>query len=150
MDTRASAATSRSGGAALSVKAATTRSISEQRLIALLVATAIGVTIALATFGARASMALASSERHIGSTLGRASLQQMEFHTQHARFALWDELARSGASLPVNVSVVRSNATTSHWYLQLRDQVTGLTCDRVGQLIDPPSDLSTPSCTRER
>jgi hypothetical protein len=127
---------------------ATSRSAGEQRLIALLVAAALGVTIALATLGARASMALASSEQKIGTTLGRASLQQMEFHTQNARFAIWQELASAGAVLPPNVTVVRSNATPSHWYLSLRDGSTGLTCDRVGQLIDPPADLSKPSCTR--
>lgn len=115
----------------------------------MLVAVAVGVTIALATLGARTSMTLSSSEREMGSTLGRASLQQREFHTQNARFALWDELARSGASLPVNITVVRSNATSSHWFLRLRDQTTGITCDKVGQLVDPPSDLTAPSCTRK-
>jgi hypothetical protein len=130
------------------VPATRRRSTSEERLIALLVASAVGVTVALAAFGARTSMTLTASEQQIGNTLGRASLQQMEFHTQHARFALWEQLAESGASLPANVTVVRSNASPSHWYLQLRDQATGITCDRVGQLIDPPSELTKPSCSR--
>lgn len=111
-------------------------------------ATAAGVTIALVAFGARMSLSLTASEAQIGTMLGRASLQQMEFHTQHSRFALWGELAETGATLPASVTVVRSNATASHWYLQLRDQATGMTCDRVGQLIDPPSAPAPPSCTR--
>jgi len=124
------------------------RSASEERLIALLVATAAGLTIALAALGARTSMSLTNSEQQMGSTLGRASLQQMEYHTRHARFALWDQLTESGTALPANVTVVRSNASPSHWYLRLRDRSTGITCDRVGQLIDPPADVAKPSCSR--
>jgi len=136
------------GSTASGAQATKRRSAGEERLIALLVATAAGVTIALAALGARTSMSLTASEQQIGSTLGRASLQQMEYHTQHARFALWDQLAEAGAALPANVTVVRSNASPSHWYLRLRDQATGITCDRVGQLIDPSADLAKPSCSR--
>lgn len=130
--------------------AARIRTASEQRVIALVVATAIGLMLALGLTGAQASHSASSARKRIGGTLGRASIEQMEFYSQHARFALWDELSARGMRLPDQVAVVASNASASHWYLRLRDVSTGVTCDRIGQLLDAPTGEVAPTCERVR
>ncbi len=126
------------------------RGVAEQRFVAALIATVVGLTLALGTMGARASVAASDSKQRIGGTLGRASLQQLEFRARNARFAFWGELAASGARLPEGLTVIASNASTSHWYLQLRDAATGVVCASVGQLNDPPVQAEPPSCEREK
>lgn len=79
-------------------------------------------------------------------TLGRASLAQMEFRSRHQRFALWDELAARGTRLPEELRVVTSNASSSHWFLKVQDSRTGLTCSRIGQLLDAPDMTVAPDC----
>ncbi len=124
------------------------RSASEQRTIVTVIAAGVGLLLALSVMGAKASFAVSASEQAIGGTLGRASLAQMEFRARHERFALWEELEAKGMRLPEDVTVLHSNATTSHWYLRLRHRATGVTCERLGQLTDPPSDLVKPTCAR--
>ncbi len=79
-------------------------------------------------------------------TLGRASLQQMEFRAANQRFALWGELAARGATMPAQLEVVATNASSSHWFLKVRDRTTGITCSRIGQLVDAPGLAVVPDC----
>jgi hypothetical protein len=72
----------------------------------------------------------------------------MEFRARHERYALWEELAANGMRLPEDVTVLHSNASMSHWYLRLRNRATGVTCERLGQLTDPPHDPVKPTCAR--
>lgn len=81
-------------------------------------------------------------------TLGRASLEQMEFRAANQRFAFWEELAQRGAKLPDQLEVVATNASSSHWFLKVRDRTTGIACSRVGQLFDPPGLPVAPVCER--
>ncbi len=144
-----SAARRRSGPVA-AVRAATARSAAERRVVAVVLAVMGGLMLAVGATGAQASWAESRSRTRIGGTFGRASLAQMEFRARHARFAVWDELAADGVKLPDDLAVVTSNAGPSHWYLRLRDRATGLTCDRIGQLVDDPSLPVTPSCGSAR
>lgn len=118
--------------------------------MAALLATAIGLTVALAATGARASYARSLARDRMDGTLGRASLAQMEFRARHQRFALWDELAANGARLPGELRVVTSNAGNSHWFLKVQDLRTGLTCARIGQLLDAPDVPVAPDCESDK
>jgi hypothetical protein len=132
------------------VRQARVRSVSEQRTIIALIAAGVGLLLALSAMGAQAKFAVSASEKAIGGTLGRASLAQMEFRSRHERFALWEELEANGMRLPEDVTVLHSNASMSHWYVRLQDRATGVTCERLGQLIDPPNEVVDPTCTRAR
>ncbi len=136
------------GAAVRAVRQARVRSVSEQRTIIALIAAGVGLLLALSAMGAQAKFAVSNSEQVMGGTLGRASLAQMEFRARHERYALWEELEANGMRLPEDVAVVHSNASMSHWYLRLQDRATGVTCERIGQLIDPPMDVVDPTCKR--
>jgi len=120
----------------------------DQRVVAVLLLIAVVVVIALAATSVRATARADAVRQHVGGTLNRASLAQMEFHTRHRRFALWEELSARGMRLPSDLQVEVSTATHSHWYLRLRDVQTGITCDRVGMLTDAPGEPVLPTCTR--
>lgn len=106
----------------------------------------LGVVLSAGVSTTRSAMTLGASRERIGGTLGRASLVQMEFRSTNARFANWDELEARGMRLADDLAVVSSTATQSHWYLRLRDRSSGVTCERIGQLFDPPAKVIAPSC----
>jgi hypothetical protein len=120
----------------------------DHRVVMALLLVAVIVVLFLAAISVRATIRLGAVRERVGGTLNRASLVQMEFHTRHRRFALWDELEDGGLRLPSGMNVEASSATPSHWYLRLRDIESGTTCDRVGLLTDPPGRPVTPSCQR--
>ncbi len=113
-----------------------------------LLAGAVGLTLALAAVGARVTVVSASSKARMTGTLGRASLEQMEFRAANKRFALWEELVQRGATLPDQLEVVATNASSSHWFLKVRDRQTGIACSRVGELLDAPGLAVAPVCDR--
>lgn len=82
----------------------------------------------------------------IESTFKDVHLQQRNFRVLNSRFATWNELAESGATLPADQGVAASNADASHWYLSLRDRKTGVVCDRTGELFDQEADERKPVC----
>lgn len=118
----------------------------DHRVVMALLLVAVIVVLILAAISVRATVRRDAGRQRVGGTLNRASLVQMEFHTRHRRFALWDELADGGMRLPSGMNVEASSATPSHWYLRLRDVESGTTCDRIGLLTDPPGRPVTPSC----
>ncbi len=75
--------------------------------------------------------------------------QQRDFRVLNAHFATWPELAASGATLAQDQQVTASNADASHWYLSLRDQRTGVICDRTGELLDD-GPLARPVVCRDK
>jgi hypothetical protein len=128
--------------------ASTARTHRDQRVVLSLLLVAALVVLVLAAISVRASLRHDAVRTRVGGSLNRASLVQMEFHTRHRRFALWDELAERGVRLPSGLRVEASTATPSHWYLRVRDVQTGTTCDRIGLLTDPPGRPITPACKR--
>lgn len=82
----------------------------------------------------------------IESTFKDVHHQQQNFRVLNSRFATWNELAESGATLPADQGVAASNADASHWYLSLRDRKTGVVCDRTGELFDEEADERKPAC----
>jgi len=120
----------------------------DHRVVLTLLLAAIGVVLVLATLSVRATLRQDAVRQRVGGSLNRASLVQMEFHTRHRRFALWNELVERGVRLPAGLNVEASTATPSHWYLRVRDRETGTTCDRIGLLTDPPARPIMPACKR--
>jgi len=124
------------------------RRAGDRRVVATLLLIAVLAVLVLSTVTVRASVRADAVRQRAGGALNRASLAQMEFHTQHRRFALWDELSARGLRLPSPLRVEASTASPSHWYLRLRDDATGITCDRVGMLTDAPGQPVVPTCAR--
>jgi len=120
----------------------------DHRVVVVLLLVAVVIVFLLATVSVRATMRQDAVRQRVGGSLNRASLVQMEFHSQHRRFALWDELSDQGVRLPSGLNVEASTASPSHWYLRVRDTATGTTCDRIGLLTDPPGRPIMPACTR--
>jgi hypothetical protein len=122
------------------------RASAERRVVALLLAGLGVMVVLLASLSVRATVQRGDARSRAGGALARAGLAQREYHARQGRFAFWEELAADGLRLPAAMSVDASNATPSHWYLRLRDSTTGLLCDRVGVLTDPPGEVVPPSC----
>jgi hypothetical protein len=112
----------------------------------LLLALLASAIIALALAGVRSSVRSAAGRERSDGALQRAALEQSEFHAQQGRFAIWPELEAAGMGLPAKMGVDASNATSSHWYLRLHDSVSGLLCDRVGTVVDEPTERVPPTC----
>ncbi len=124
------------------------RTTRDQRVVMTLLLVAVVVMIVLASLSVRATMRHDAVRQRVGGSLNRASLVQMEFHSRHRRFALWDELSEGGMRLPMGLSVEASTASSSHWYMRVRDVESGTMCDRIGMLTDPPGRPIAPSCQR--
>jgi hypothetical protein len=122
------------------------RTARDHRVVVTLLLIAVLAVLVLAGITVRATVRRDAVRQRVGGTMTRASLVQLEFHTRHRRFALWDELAERGMRLPSALEVEASTATPSHWYLRVRDVNSGLVCDRIGLLTDPPGQPMLPSC----
>jgi hypothetical protein len=120
-------------------RAAAARSASERRLVTVLVSTVAGAMVLLSGVAVRSTMIDRESQAQIGTTFGQAALRQEEFRSRNERFANWTELSEDGMRLPRELRVVASNASRSHWYLRVRHRETGVTCARVGQLLENPN-----------
>ena len=140
---RARAATS---AAERLARGAAARQRGERRIVALLLATVLGLVLALGASRTVTFRAAVAAQERMGGSLGRAALLQMEFRARNARYALWPELAAAGVRLPSGLAVVATSASTSHWYLRLRDRATGVSCAGVGELLDPPGAPLVPQC----
>lgn len=122
------------------------RTASDRRsVLLLLLLLALGI-LGLAISGVRATVRDARGKERTAGALSRAALEQWEFHGRQGRFALWRELESGGARLPPAMSVDTSTATPSHWYLRLHDSASGLLCDRIGTIVDEPTERVAPTC----
>lgn len=72
--------------------------------------------------------------------------QQANFRVINQRFATWPELEAAGARLGPTQKVLRSNASSSHWYMSIFDRETGAVCDQTGELFDEEPGERKSSC----
>ncbi len=105
------------------------------------------LTIGVAGVKLRQSMRVDSSRSAVAGTLATVHEQQSAFRILNQRFATWPELRARGMRLPEEQRVIKSNASRSHWFMQVRDTGTGVTCSRTGELFDDSAFDRTPSCT---
>lgn len=105
------------------------------------------LTLAVAGMKVRQSMRVDGSRSAVTGTLVKVYEQQSAFRLLNQRFATWPELEARGMRLPEKQRVVRSNASRSHWFMQLRDTSTGVICSRTGELFDDSPFDRAPTCT---
>ncbi|MBL0940220.1 MAG: hypothetical protein IBJ03_15100 [Gemmatimonadaceae bacterium] len=127
---------------------ASTRSRSESLLVSSLLATFALVTVAVASVTVTGNMQEERSRTAIAGTLAQVHQQQTSFRVLNQRFASWPELQAMGMKVPEGQRVVRSNATMSHWFVALRDDETGVTCSRTGELFDDSATDRSPTCSK--
>lgn len=118
----------------------------EQRIVFTVVVCFLVCVATLVAVRVGDNMQASKAKVAIEATFNDVHLQQQNFRVLNSRFATWNELAATGATLPPYQSVAASNADASHWYLSLRDQKTGVVCDRTGELFDESADERKPVC----
>lgn len=94
----------------------------------------------------RGSMAEGRSQQALVASLRQVHSQQNNFRVLNQRFATWPELEARGARLAPTQKVLRSNATSSHWFMSLFDRETGVVCDQTGELFDEEPGERRASC----
>lgn len=114
--------------------AAGKRSAGERTFVLLLSGGFLGLVLALSGMQAQSMMARSRSRETMGTTLEQVSRRQADFRVLNGRFATWEQLESQGERLDPALRIVRSNATESHWYMQLLDPVSGLVCDRIYEM----------------
>lgn len=119
--------------------------IAERYVGAIVGVFAVAMFILLA-FNVVTSSKHASAREAMGQTFAQVQTRQGEFRSQSGRFATWDELAARGVRLAPQHKVEASNADASHWFLSIRDNETGLICDRLGDIMESVSAKKSPSC----
>lgn len=118
----------------------------ENTVVTSLVAAFVLVALGFGSMRFSTNKAAERSAVAVQRTLDAVHGRQSGFRIIHQRFATWDELEADGASLESGQEVVASNASTSHWFLSVRDTTTGVQCSRTGELFDDgPNDRHT-SC----
>lgn len=118
----------------------------EQRIVFTVVVCFLACVATLAAVRVGDNMQASKAKVAIEASFNDVHMQQQNFRVLNSRFATWNELAATGATLPPYQSVAASNADASHWYLSLRDQRTGVVCDRTGELFDESPDERKPVC----
>lgn len=119
----------------------------EKTLVSSLIVAFIFVALAIAAVQMRSSMELDRSKQAMNATFTKVFEQQGTFRLIYGRFATWGELQRRGAKLGPAQRVVKSNASTYHWFMSVRDDGTGITCSRTGELFDDNPADRVPSCS---
>lgn len=120
-----------------------------QRYVAWLIGVFLLVAFALLSMNVATSTKHSVARTALGASFAQVQLRQTEFRSESGRFAQWDELVANGASLASGQTVAASNADASHWFLSLRDEKTGMVCDRIGDLVEggvqrPPNCRAQP------
>jgi len=118
----------------------------EQRIVFTIAVCFLACISTLAAVRIGDNMEVTKAKAGIETTFKEVHQQQQNFRALKSRFATWNELAATGATLPTSQGVAGSNADASHWYLSLRDQNTGVVCDRTGELFDESADERKPVC----
>lgn len=119
-----------------------------QRYVAWLIGAFLLVALGLLSMTVVTSSKHAAARTELGASFAQVQLRQTEFRSEAGRFATWEELLANGASLARGQTVTASNADASHWFLSLRDEETGMVCDRIGDLVE--GGLQRPPNCRER
>ncbi len=122
----------------------------DQRIVGVVLGVFLLCAAALASVGVIGTVRTSRAETALRSTLDRVHAQQRQFRLLNQRFATWSELSSSGATLPPNQRVLRSNADGSHWFLSLRDRDAGVICASTGELFDEGPYERKPICREDR
>lgn len=117
-----------------------------ERYVGAIVGAFVVVMIGLLSMNVVTSSKHAAVRETMGLTFAQVQSRQGEFRSQAGRFATWDELSARGVRLDPQLTVAASNADASHWFLSLHDTETGLTCDRLGDLMESLTARLTPKC----
>lgn len=104
------------------------------------------IVFAAAGLSVRATTTKTRSIEAVTGTLNTVHERQATFRLLNQRFAKWTELENLGMRLPVDQAVVKSNATTSHWFVSLRHTTTGVICSKTGELFDEDPKDHSPVC----
>lgn len=119
----------------------------ERTLVTSLIVAFVFVALAIGVVQLRRGMQLDRSKQAMSATFVKVFELQGTYRLINGRFATWRELEGRGARLAPDQRVVKSNASSSHWFLSLRDTGTGMTCSRTGELFDDNPLNRTPSCS---
>lgn len=110
-------------------------------VVSSLVAVFVLVAVGLGFVQVRGGMVKDRSKTGVVNTLAVVHQEQAVFRATNQRFATWEELRDRGARIGPTQEVVASNASASHWFISVRDNKTGITCSRTGELFDEgPTD----------
>jgi hypothetical protein len=129
------------------VAPAATREQRDGLLVTSIVVAFVLVALAFGSLEVSGNMRVDRSRAALGGTLAAVYQRQTEFRILNQRFATWPELEARGMSLPPSQRVIKSNATSSHWFISLRDGETGVVCSRTGELFDDSPLDRTPTCS---
>ncbi|MBY0491298.1 MAG: hypothetical protein K2R93_15755 [Gemmatimonadaceae bacterium] len=119
----------------------------ERTLVTSLIVAFVFVAVSIAAVQMRGSMQLDRSKQAMSATFVKVFELQGTYRLLNGRFATWRELEGRGARLGPDQRVVKSNASSSHWFLSLRDTGTGIICSRTGELFDDNPLNRNPSCS---
>ncbi len=122
------------------------RAAHDSRVVVGLVSVFVIVAVLLVSMRIIRSTDEGRAREELGQTFAQVHEQQSDFHTVFGRFATWPELRDRGVALGPRQSVKDWNATTSHWFLSIRDVETGMICDRTGELFDEGAAERAPVC----
>lgn len=122
------------------------KSEKDGQIVTSLIVAFVLVVLVVASIRVRGNMRLTKSKDAVAGTLKVVHERQSTFRLLNQRFATWRELEARGMRLPAEQSVVKSNATASHWFVSVRDSATGVICDKTGELFDEGPDEHRPVC----
>ena len=100
----------------------------------------------LAAMNYQGSVAEGRSIAALQATLQVVHNEQANFRVLNQRFATWPELEAGGAKLAPTQKVLKSNASSSHWFMSVFDRETGAVCSQTGELFDEEPGERRPSC----
>ena len=130
-------------------RAVTTRAAQSQQdgqIVTSIIVAFVLVMLVVASARVRGSMRTNKSIAAVTGTLNTVHERQSTFRLLNQRFATWRELEARGMRLPLDQAVKQSNATASHWFLSVQDSVTGVICDKTGELFDDGPNDHRPVC----
>lgn len=130
--------------------ASATRAERESVLVTSVVVVFVMLAMVIAGLRMNGSMQQDRSRTALAGTFSNVYEQQSAFRTINQRFATWPELKARGLRLPGEQRVVASNASSSHWFMAVRDTNTGIVCSRTGELMDESPFERTPTCSDAR
>lgn len=131
------------------VATARQRTYAERTFVLVLTAGFVGLALAFSAMQVQGMFARSRSKEVMASALEQLSQHQNNYRTLYGRFATWPELAERGERVAEGITVVQSNATESHWYVQLHDPGSGLVCDRIHELGSEGNEAPERNTCRE-
>jgi hypothetical protein len=147
---RAAAPRSRAGVMTLPSHADDRRARRDRTILSVVVGGFLLFAIVLMSISVSTNANEAKAKAALDASFKTVHIHQSEFRTLFGRFATWPELSQRGVEIGPRQTVRESNADASHWFISLRDQGTGLICDRTGELFDEDSKERASICRPAR